>query len=253
MTASKANGFAQIIFDPKAKTCASRPYAFHPMFASSDEHTHTSWAAHVFNVGFSDEIGHFEYCNDVIPTVGGAPPFGTCKKGDSDDDFCFPPSASTLVRVGGCQGTDLDADGVPYRRSWPGSLSDIELDEKLHPQPVRFRSPTFNEGEEYHRVAFETDTPSFESYCDFLTGKDCTVVPKGARFYPIYTTHGEDDACDWQLGGAHLPDTLEAFGGSAESEYGALLAVSFPAGGFQPIKGFADYRRVEENHCKRER
>ena len=30
MTASIANGFGQVIYAPNAKTCTSRPYAFHP-------------------------------------------------------------------------------------------------------------------------------------------------------------------------------------------------------------------------------
>ncbi len=33
MTASVANGFAQINFDPAATTCTQTPYAFHPMYA----------------------------------------------------------------------------------------------------------------------------------------------------------------------------------------------------------------------------
>src|SRR5262249_30490910 len=60
MTASAANGFRQVVFDPSATTCATRPYSFHPMYATSSEHTRVPWAAHSYNVAFSDEIGHFE-------------------------------------------------------------------------------------------------------------------------------------------------------------------------------------------------
>ena len=70
MTASLANGFAQINFDPSAKVCSSNPYAFHPMYATSSEHTRVVWAAHSYNVAFSDEIGHFEFC-DAIAFEGG--------------------------------------------------------------------------------------------------------------------------------------------------------------------------------------
>jgi hypothetical protein len=74
MTASVANGFAQIAFDPEAKTCTSRPYAYHPMYATSNEHTRVPWAAHSFNGAFSDEIGHYNYCdkqdNSIIPGFG---------------------------------------------------------------------------------------------------------------------------------------------------------------------------------------
>ena len=33
------------------------------MYATSSEHTRVPWAAHSYNVAFSDEIGHFEYCD----------------------------------------------------------------------------------------------------------------------------------------------------------------------------------------------
>jgi hypothetical protein len=46
MTASIANGFAQLQFDPSATSCTSLPYAFHPMYATSSEHTRVTWAAH---------------------------------------------------------------------------------------------------------------------------------------------------------------------------------------------------------------
>ena len=71
MTASVANGFAQVNYEPTASTCTQTPYAFHPMYSTSSEHTRVPWAAHSYNVAFSDEIGHFEYCDR-------ANPHGTC-------------------------------------------------------------------------------------------------------------------------------------------------------------------------------
>src|SRR6266550_4082938 len=55
MTASVANGFAQVNFDPTAATCTQTPYAFHPMYATSSEHTRVPWAAHSYNVSYADE------------------------------------------------------------------------------------------------------------------------------------------------------------------------------------------------------
>src|SRR5271157_4971541 len=60
MTASVANGFSHVIFDPNASTCTSVPYAFHPMYASSSEHTRVPWTVHSFNVAFAFEVGHSE-------------------------------------------------------------------------------------------------------------------------------------------------------------------------------------------------
>jgi hypothetical protein len=65
MTASVANGFAQVNYDPNAATCTQAPYAFHPMYSTASEHTRVPWAAHSYNIAFSDEIGHFEYCSVV--------------------------------------------------------------------------------------------------------------------------------------------------------------------------------------------
>src|SRR5439155_23504522 len=39
MTASVANGFAQVNFEPNATTCSESPYAFRPMYSTSSEHT----------------------------------------------------------------------------------------------------------------------------------------------------------------------------------------------------------------------
>ncbi|TMB88195.1 MAG: hypothetical protein E6J45_11615, partial [Chloroflexi bacterium] len=65
MTASPSNGFKQFLYDPSGTSCVGIPYAFHPMYATSSEATRVIWAAHSYNVGFSDEIGHFQYCNGV--------------------------------------------------------------------------------------------------------------------------------------------------------------------------------------------
>jgi hypothetical protein len=46
MTASLANGFALINFDPSAKVCSSNRYAYHPMYSTSSEPTRVVWAAH---------------------------------------------------------------------------------------------------------------------------------------------------------------------------------------------------------------
>src|SRR5262249_15910792 len=46
MTASKANGFRQVVYAPHAASCRTKPYAFHPMYASSSEHTRVPWGAH---------------------------------------------------------------------------------------------------------------------------------------------------------------------------------------------------------------
>ncbi|HEV7515504.1 MAG TPA: hypothetical protein VGR07_04320, partial [Thermoanaerobaculia bacterium] len=115
MVAGAVAGFGQVVFDPKATTCKVKPYDFHPMYATSSEHTRTTWTAHSYNVSFSDEIGHFELCN-AVDADGNCTSPGPGDSGvpDSDDTLCFvPPSPllpPPLVQIGGCLAPDLDWD-----------------------------------------------------------------------------------------------------------------------------------------------
>src|SRR6266516_3379990 len=61
MTASVANGFAHVLYEPTSNTCHSAPYAFHPEYSTANPRGNT-WSAHTYDVAFSDEIGHFEHC-----------------------------------------------------------------------------------------------------------------------------------------------------------------------------------------------
>jgi hypothetical protein len=283
MTASAANGFQQVIFDPAATTCTSRPYNFHPMYSTSSEHTRVPWAAHSYNVAFSDEIGHFEYCPHVASVDGSgnigtfvcATPSVSDPSGpDADDleDFpghgnCAPASMSTRVKIDGCTGTDLDFDGPAYRTVWPGSTHDLANERRRSPAPVRFTTPLFNGDRNYARVAFEADLPAIEAGqgCSTRTGANCTNPPAGAQFYPIFsTTSGlgvglEDDrkhadearrSCAWQFAGPFLPNTTNTFGGTSATEFSTvLLPLVYPRPG-GPVTRFEDYRRVlDTNPC----
>jgi hypothetical protein len=256
MKASAKNTFGQVKFDPYATSCKNIPYDFHPMYSTSSEHTRVPWAVHSYNIGFSDEIGHFEYCSSVDGQGGNCTKPGS----DADDTYCFTASASSRMPVGGCLGADLDFDGPPYGLNWPGTSSNQAFDRAFHPRPIQFTSPLFKskagDWENYNRVGFETDLPVFEKNCNPFTGSGCENPPPGAKFYPIYSTAYVDpdndndrDACVWQLGGVHIPGTTNTFGGTAMTEYGSLLALSYPLPGGS-ITEFSDYRRVlSHNAC----
>jgi hypothetical protein len=272
MTASQALGFAQINFEPAAAKCTETPYSFHPMYATASEHTRVPWAAHTYNVAFSDEIGHFEYCSAVA--AEGGPCTGTNANDpggrDGDDDVCFSSSFSTLVRIGGCIATDNDFDGVPYQRVWPGTDPSPGQDRKFHPSSVLFTSPLFNGTQNYSRVAFEADLPRIEAAdfggkCDRNTGANCVNPPPGANFYPIYTTGVDTGAeggnnnvqarhdsgnCVWQLGGTSIPGTTNTFGGNSTTEFGPLLFSVYPDKGFKPLRRTNNFRNVlSTNPC----
>ena len=250
MTASIANGFGQVDFDPKGTICEALPYAFHPMYSTSSPQTRVPWAAHSYNVAFSDEIGHFEYCNAVsgfngtCTQAGVNDPSGT----DSDDAFCFAPSSSTRVRVGGCLGSDFDFDGVPYQKVWPGTLPQAQ-DEPIHASAILFTSPVFNGGANYSRAAFETDLPALEAACNIFTGAHCVNPPPGAAFYPIYSTRGINGGCAWQFGGTHIPGTLRTFGGTSKAEYGPAFKLVYPTS-HGPVSIIEDFRTIlPSNPC----
>jgi hypothetical protein len=239
MTASKENGFAQIIFDQTAAVCSERPYAFHPMYSTSSVHTRASWLTHSFNVAFSDEIGHFEYCDAADPNsmLCTSPGINDKSGLDADDYFCIGPTSDLnpppYVQIGGCLGEDDDFDGVSYHRNWPGTDPNPFADARLHPEPIRFTSPTFrgpNGPQNYGRVAFENDAASIELGCDVLTGDNCVNPPPGAALYPLYSDIRTGGGCPWQFGGPYIPGIADNFGGSAKVEFGALfpLLYQFP-------------------------
>jgi hypothetical protein len=239
MTASAANGFAQVNYQPTAATCSQSPYTFHPMYATSSEHTRVPWAAHSYNVAFSDEIGHFEYCNAADGAGNCTDPGGQDAALDDDDAACFNADDSLLVPVGGCIDTDIDFDGASYGRNWPGTGPNNGQDQKYHPTSITFSSPLFNGSQNYSRVAFEADLPRIEApdfggSCNRFTGTGCTNPPPGADFYPIYSTGSSaqnPDAnghCVWQLGGPDIKGTTNTFGGNSATEFGPLLFSFYP-------------------------
>ena len=76
-----------------------------------------------------------------------------------------------------------------------------------------------------------------------MTGANCVNPPPGATFYPIYTTALSEDGCVWQFGGAHIPGTLQTFGGNSTAEYGPLLHLTFLRGGVIVMPA-PDFRQV---------
>lgn len=273
MVASAANGFTQLLFQPNATTCTIRRTDFHPAYATSSEHTRNTWTAHSYNIAFADEIGHYEYCNKVDTSTGN---FSTDAFGDifsadcivdgvhdlntnnnlvGDDDVnCVDSTNNTAGFVPniGCTGTDTDFDGVPYQLDWPGTNRNVFLDRRLHPTPISLTSPLFEDGygrpRNYSRVAFEAnlpriEAPDFGGVCNRTTGAGCTNPPPNANFYPIYSIQGFGERCRWNLGGPFIPGTVNSFGGTSTSEYGAFFALLFPSTA-GPTQIIENYRRI---------
>jgi hypothetical protein len=266
MTASPANGFDQFQYDPTGTSCKGIPYAFHPMYSTASEQTRVPWAAHSYNVAFSDEIGHFQFCNGAAAP---ATPFGvdssgnpivcpagntegsgaTLKPTDADDDFCFPASRALLYRVQGCTDTNVGFDGVSYTPVWPDGNT------RLHPTPFQFTSARTGArfDQPYERVAFEADLPAVEPTCSVSTGAGCTLIPQTdtgepAQFYPFFTNTNVRGTCMWQFGN-DTPGETRNFGRNAQ--YGSLLALTylrFGGGGSTRVR-FNDFRNAISNPC----
>jgi hypothetical protein len=249
MTASAANGFGQVQYDPTGTSCNNIPYDFHPMYSTSSEKTRVTWAAHSYNIAFADETGHFDACSNVDTTTGscvgneGRP--GDQEPADSDDTGCFPASASTRVPIAGCIATNNGFDGIPYQKNaWPDGNT------RLHPTPIRFTSPTtgFDNLFNYSRVALEADLPRIEASvgtCDRTTGAGCSLFPTTddgtpAPFYPFFSITLAGGDCNWQLG-AKIPRSYD-FGGNAQ--YGPLLNLTYTGAGGTPIMRYNDFRQV---------
>jgi len=254
MTAGADNGWNHVLFQPGSSKCNVLPYSFHPMYSTSSEHTRVPWAAHSYNVAFSDEIGHFEYCSSVDDNTGNCNDGGNATdtgRNDADDFGCFDAGDSLLVAVGGCLGGDNDFDGTSYKtNSWPGNGHD-----SIAPDPVTFTSPTFN-GHDYDRVAFEADLSRIEQFqnCDrFVTGKNCSNPPRDAQFYPFFSTNDSTKlkGCAWTEGGPSYPGTVNNFGGSSGTEFGqTLLLLTYPGAVWTPTTRLNDYRNVlSSNPC----
>jgi|SRR5579864_1266922 len=276
MTASPANGFAQLNFQPDpdpthpSQTCTSNPYAFHPMYATSNEHTRSSWLSHPSNISFTAVIGNFEYC-DTVSSDGGKCLTSHVNEAapDADDAVqCFSSSFLAgfgLQPVSGCFGADIDFDSVSYQFKWPGTGDRIG-DLLSKPAPIRFTSPQFHADNDHRpldfdRVGFESEAPIVEAQggvtppCDVFSPDASGCVQPPAAFYPIFSISRGERGCVWQLGGPHIPGTIDNFGGNAAAQYGDLITVliigeaedGFPDG--EPAPAFLDFRRILENPC----
>ncbi|MGZ4722729.1 MAG: hypothetical protein ACXV8L_00800 [Ilumatobacteraceae bacterium] len=248
MTASAANGFAQVNYAPSGTDCSVTPYDFHPMYSTSSPATRVPWAAHSYNVAFSDEIGHFDFCTRVDPATGscsgreGAP--GDREAADGDDNGCFTPADSLALPLTGCFDTNTGFDGSSYQNIWPDGSSN-------HPTPITFSSPLTGNGfhQNYEQVAFEADLPRVElATCDRTTGTGCTLIPTTddgvpADFYPYFSTL-QGHNCRWAEGAA-LPNSRSDFG--KNNQYGALVALVYTSGA-GTVTRFNDFRNILPNN-----
>ena len=264
MTASAANGFGQIQYDPAGTSCNQVPYDFHPMYGTSSPRTRVPWAAHSGNITAAADIGQFDACSGPNPvTAGGDCPSGNTEGAgsdeeptDADDSNCFDAAVSSLVPVNGCLSGNRGFDGPSYQRDWPNGNT------SLHPAPALFSSPATGTryNVSYPRTAIEADTPRVESNsgtCNQSSGTGCTLLPvtddgQPATFYPFFsiTSRTRSGGCRWFLGDNVPGLTASDFGGIFQ--YGSLLPQQYltPGGGGATETLFNDFQQAfTHNPC----
>lgn len=277
MTASVANGFGQVKFDPSASSCSVVSQPFHPEFATSTPDTRLMWTAHTYNVAYSDEIGHWGFCGKVnsqgicskplgADTNNGDPP--TNKNPNGDDQFCQAGDSSALIKIPGCLASNSDFDGASYLFDWPGSNTNQTANSLLAPEPLMFSSATFGGGSQFNQVGFESNLSRIEDVgsvddsvrvpcqrhianpADPHPGKGCVKPPPGAFFYPFFSTTTLNGNCVWQEGGGHLPNTISTYGGL--KQFGPLLDVRYPTAPYGVVtERYNDFRNILGlNPCK---
>jgi hypothetical protein len=243
-------------FAPAPSTeCKNIPYNFHPMYSTSSPQTTVPWAAATYNIAMDTEVGHFDYCSKVDTTtatcVGDEGVGSNREPADADDVGCWAPSASGLIKIGGCEGANLGYDGPSYLKDWPNGSSS-------RPTEFIFTSPLTGAhyNTNYSSVGFNTDLPAIEDdlgTCETETGVGCTIIPPTddgapAQFYPYYSTGHALGGCAWTVGQMYPGFSTDNYG--AHQQYGHLLAVPYSGTNGTVNYQYNDYQNnLPNNPC----
>ncbi|HSS94148.1 MAG TPA: hypothetical protein VLR46_09170 [Candidatus Dormibacteraeota bacterium] len=231
MTASAANGFGTVDYQPTGSACNLNPYSFHPEYSTSEPPanvicpagvfpnnaaggfstakvctdtggTRVQWAAHSYNISFSDEIGHWDWCNNIAEpgagsslAVGAGFGSGHCavsgkegpaltKHSDSDSTSgCWTgEEGASFAKYGGAvAGSDGNGAAVPGCTTQNDGFDGGSYQAGRWapapnaPTPITFSSPVTGSGDDthpYQKVAFEADIPRITALN--VTDYDCS-------------------------------------------------------------------------------
>ena len=209
------------------------------MYSTSSEHTRVPWAAHSYNVAFSDEIGHFEYCIGRLRRGRRLPrPTTRARSTTTTRAASAPPSRCSCRSEAVSPPTTTSTAPRTSRSGRDGSEPRAGRQSTTRPRS-RSRARSSTATQNYSRVAFEADLPRIEAadfggICNRFTGANCVNPPPGSNFYPIYTTGrstqnpSANGHCVWQFGGPYIKGTTNTFGGNSAAEFGPLLFSFYP-------------------------
>jgi hypothetical protein len=127
------------------------------------------------------------------------------------------------------QNGDLDFDGNSYIADWPDGSPN-------HPTSYRYAGPFDAQGNPYPYVQIETNVAASENDCDVVGGTGCTVVPRGAAFYPYWSIgkqQGGGSGCVWNFGNTIPGVTVNDLG--RQSGYGTPNTARFAGTIITPV------------------
>ena len=158
---------------------------------------------------------------------------------DDDDTGCFNAAFSLLVPIGGCIASDADFDGTSYQPVGPARIrTAVRTPSTTRPRSrSRARSSTGRRTTAASRSRPTCRGSRRRTRAASATASratNCVNPPPGSNFYPIYTTGSStqnpsaNGHCVWQFGGPYIKGTTNTFGGNSAAEFGPLLFSFYP-------------------------
>ena len=241
MTASAANGFAQVNLRADAATCSESPYTFHPMYSTSSEHTRVPWAAHTLQRRVLRRDRPLRVLRRDRPARAATAPTTARPRLDDDDTGCFSrgvlaPREDRRVHR---HRQRLRRDVVPDR-SGRGRVR-CGAGRDVHPRSScsRARSSTVTQnyrGSRSRRICRGSRRPTSAGICDRFTGRELQQPAAGIALLPLL--HDRDGqatsgraaassrACLWQLGGAGIKGTTNTSAATRRTSSGHCSSAS---------------------------
>ena len=204
MTASIANGFGHILYEPELRHMPCGAVRVPPRVQHGQPARQHVVRAHLQRGLSRTRSGTSRTASSWTRDFNCAVPAGyegQAARPDDDNDFCVPAEDSMLVQINGCFSDDGDFDGPVLSARLAGDDPNRAAGRRAPPiagpvhQPARERRrrttrrsrsrPTCPRIE----AADSQDNPPF---CNRTTGADCVNPPRGAAFYPFYSTRMDE-------------------------------------------------------------
>ena len=217
MTASVANGFGHILYQPESDVCHMEPYAFHPEYSTGNPRGNT-WSAHTYNVAYLRRDRAFRELPRARRRLQlrGVRRRRAGRHAGRRRRFCVPARIRCSSKINGCFLDERTSTARPISNDWPGTDPNRGQDAKYHPTPVMFTSPLTNGTTNYSKSCSKRTSRGSGGR---LAAQPTVLRPDdrpglrqstGRRqFYPFYSPRMDNGICRWQEGGPYIPGTTK--------------------------------------------